>query len=206
MKYGYARVSSNDQNLDRQIEQLKAAGIDERYIYLDKASGKDFDRKAYNTLVGTEHTAPVLRCGDTLVVLSLDRLGRNYQAIKQQWEHITKDIGADIEVLDMPLLNTSDQGNLDRQFISDLVLQILSYVSERERLNIKERQKQGIETAKKKGTKFGRPKVTAPSNWNDVYQRWGAGEITAVEAMRLTGLKKGTFYSFAKAEKEKSAM
>ena len=201
MKYGYARVSSNYQNLDRQIEQLKAAGIDERYIYLDKASGKDFDRKAYNTLVGTEHTAPVLRCGDTLVVLSLDRLGRNYQAIKQQWEHITKDIGADIEVLDMPLLNTSNQGNLDRQFISDLVLQILSYVSERERLNIKERQKQGIETAKKKGTKFGRPKVTAPSNWNDVYQRWEAGEITAVEAMRLTGLKKGTFYKFAKSYK-----
>ena len=108
MKYGYARVSSRDQNLDRQIEQLKAAGIDERYIYLDKASGKDFDRKAFSTLVGTEHTAPVLRRGDTLVVLSLDRLGRNYHAIKQQWEHITKDIGADIEVLDMPLLNTSD--------------------------------------------------------------------------------------------------
>ena len=201
MKYGYARVSSRDQNLDRQIEQLKAAGIDERYIYLDKASGKDFDRKAFNTLVGTEHTAPVLRGGDTLVVLSLDRLGRNYLAIKQQWEHITKDIGADIEVLDMPLLNTSDQGNLDRQFISDLVLQILSYASERERLNIKERQRQGIETAKKKGTKFGRPKVTAPSNWNDVYQRWEAGEITAVEAMRLTGLKKGTFYKFAKSYK-----
>lgn len=201
MKYGYARVSSRDQNLDRQIEQLKAAGIDERYIYLDKASGKDFDRKAFSTLVGTEHTAPVLRRGDTLVVLSLDRLGRNYHAIKQQWEHITKDIGADIEVLDMPLLNTSDQGNLDRQFISDLVLQILSYVSERERLNIKERQRQGIETAKKKGTKFGRPKVTTPSNWEEVYQRWEAGEITAVEAMNLTGLKKGTFYKFAKSYK-----
>ena len=201
MKYGYARVSSRDQNLDRQIEQLKAAGIDERYIYLDKASGKDFDRKAFNTLIGTEHIAPVLRCGDTLVVLSLNRLGRNYQAIKQQWEHITKDIGAHIEVLDMPLLNTDDQGNLDRQFISDLVLQILSYVSERERLNIKERQKQGIETAKKKGTKFWRPKVTAPSNWEEVYQRWEAGEITAVEAMNLTGLKKGTFYKFAKSYK-----
>ena len=199
MKYGYARVSSNDQNLDRQIEQLKAAGIDERYIYLDKASGKDFDRKAYNTLVGTEYTAPVLRYGDTLVVLSLDRLGRNYQAIKQQWEHITKDIGADIEVLDMPLLNTSDQGNLDRQFISDLVLQILSYVSERERLNIKERQKQGIETAKKKGTKFGRPKIKKPENWNDIYCRWQTGEITAVQAMRESGLKKGTFYKLAKA-------
>lgn len=199
MKYGYARVSSREQNLDRQIIALKEAGVMDRYIYCDKQSGKDFDRKAYNTLVGTEKTAPVLREGDILVILSLDRLGRNYGAIRQQWEHITKEIGADIEVIDMPLLNTTENGgSLDRRFISDLVLQILSYVAEKERTNIKERQRQGIEAAKSKGKKFGRPEIRTPENWNEVYSEWKNGNITAVEAMRRTGLKKGKFYSLVK--------
>ena len=208
MRYGYARVSTTEQNLDRQVDAIRTAGVDERYIYCDKSSGKDFNRRRYNTLVGTEKTAPVLRAGDTLVILSLDRLGRNYVAIREQWEHITKEIGANIEVLDMPLLNTATtEGNsLDRSFISDLVLQILSYVAEKERMNIHERQKQGIEVAKAKGTKFGRPKVKVPCNWNDVYHRWKTGEITAVQAMMESGLKKGTFYSLAKKAQIKSAI
>ena len=202
LRYGYARVSSRDQNLDRQIEQLNEAGVEERYILCDKASGKDFDRRAYNTLVGTPMTAPMLRSGDTLVILSLDRLGRNYQMIRQEWEKITHEIGADIEVLDMPILNTASESNtLDKRFVSDLVLQILSYVAERERSSIKERQRQGIETAKSKGIKFGRPEIVKPDNWESVYQKWKSGEITAVEAMRMTGLKKGTFYKLAKSMK-----
>lgn len=199
MRYGYARVSSKEQNLDRQIIALQAAGVEERYIYCDKQSGKDFDRRAYNTLVGTPQTAPVLRAGDILVILSLDRLGRNYEAVRQQWEHITKEIGADIEVLDMPLLSTAESnGSLDRRFIADLVLQILSYVAEKERRNTRERQRQGIEAAKAKGKRLGRPEIEKPDNWESVYKRWRAREITAVEAMRETGLKKGTFYAFAK--------
>ena len=205
MKYGYARVSSRDQQLDRQIEQLKEAGVKERYIFCDKASGKDFDRRSYNTLAGTPVTAPMLRRGDTLVILSIDRLGRNYQMIRQEWEKITHEIGADIEVLDMPVLNTTtENGNLDRRFISDLVLQILSYVAEKERVSIKERQRQGIETAKLKGKKFGRPKIAKPDNWADAYRMWQTGEITAVEAMQITKLKKGKFYELAR--KEKSAI
>lgn len=199
MKYGYARVSSKEQNLDRQLVALKRAGVEERYIYCDKVSGKDFDRKAYNTLIGTEQTAPVLRAGDILVILSLDRLGRNYEAVRQQWEYITKEIGADIEVLDMPLLSTAESnGSLDRRFIADLVLQILSYVAEKERRNTRERQRQGIEAAKAKGKRLGRPEIEKPDNWESVYKKWNAGEITAVEAMRQTGLKKGKFYSFSK--------
>ena len=199
MKYGYARVSTTEQNLDRQLEAIQAAGVEKRYIYYDKVSGKDFNRKGYNTLVGTEQTAPVLRAGDTLVILSLDRLGRNYTAIRQQWEYVTKEIGADIEVLDMPLLSTADSNSsLDRRFIADLVLQILSYVAEKERVNIKERQRQGIEAAKAKGKKLGRPKTKKPDNWDSVYHKWQAGEITATEAIRQLGLKKSTFYAFVK--------
>lgn len=204
MKYGYVRVSTTDQNLDRQLEAIQAAGVEKRYIYCDKVSGKDFNRKGYNTLVGTEQTAPVLRAGDTLVILSLDRLGRNYVAIQEQWERITKEIGADIEVIDMPLLNTTatDGSSLDRRFIADLVLQILSYVAEKERVNIKERQRQGIETAKAKGKKLGRPKAKKPDNWDNVYQKWQAGEITATEAIRQLGLKKSTFYTLSKEPKQ----
>lgn len=197
--YGYCRVSSAEQNLDRQIEAMKAQNIDERNILCDKASGKNFNRKSWNTLVGTANTAPLLREGDLLVILSLDRLGRNYSEIREQWELITKTIGADIKVLDMPLLDTSSESSsLDKRFISDLVLQILSYTAEKERHNINERQRQGIEIAKSKGVKFGRPSKEYPDNWNEVYKSWKNNDITAVQAMESLNLKKATFYRLVK--------
>ncbi|MDL2238271.1 recombinase family protein [Christensenellaceae bacterium OttesenSCG-928-K19] len=193
--YGYARVSTQDQNLDRQIDLLKAYGIPERNILVDKASGKDYDRKAYNTLVGTPDTVSILREGDLLVVVSLDRLGRNYTETKDQWEHITKIIGADVKVLDMPLLDTTaSNGNLDSRFIADLVLQILSYTAEKERENIRKRQQQGIEAAKARGKHLGRPKAERPENWNAVCSEWKQGHITARQAMDMLDMKRTTFY------------
>ena len=134
MIYGYARVSSKEQNLERQIKELKGAGVEERNILMDKQSGKDFNRKSYNLLVGTDTTAPLLREGDVLTVYSIDRLGRNYTEIMKQWQYITQEIKADIRVLDMPLLDTRNNGDsLDSRFVADLVLQILSYVAQKER-------------------------------------------------------------------------
>ena len=144
--YGYARVSTKEQNLSRQLEQLKDFGSSERNIRCDKISGKTFNRREYNALVGTTETAPLLRKGDLLVIVSLDRLGRNYTEIREQWNYIINEIGADIVVLDMPLLDTRQSNdNLDRKFIADLVLQILSYVAQKELENTKRRQQQGIE-------------------------------------------------------------
>lgn len=178
---------------------MQQAGIPQRNILCDKASGKNFDRKNRNLLVGTKETAPLLRKGDLLVVLSLDRLGRNYSEIHQQWRYITSEIGADIKVLDMPLLDTSQSNqNLDNRFIADLVLQILSYTAEKERDNIHKRQEQGIEIAKNKGVKFGRPAKDFPENWEKVYDKWKNGNITAVSAMQETGLTKPTFYRLVK--------
>lgn len=197
--WGYCRVSTTEQNLDRQVVAMQQVGIPQRNILCDKASGKSFDRKNWNLLVGTKETAPLLRKGDLLVILSLDRLGRNYSEIHQQWRYITADIGADIRVLDMPLLDTSQSNeNLDNRFIADLVLQILSYTAEKERANIHKRQKQGIEIAKNKGVKFGRPEKKFPENWEKVYAIWKKGEITAVSAMQETGLTKPTFYRLVK--------
>ena len=197
--WGYCRVSSTEQNLDRQIVAMQQAGIPQRNILCDKASGKNFDRKNWNLLVGTKETAPLLRRGDLLVVLSLDRLGRNYSEIHRQWRYITSEIGADIKVLDMPLLDTSQSSqNLDNRFIADLVLQILSYTAEKERANIHKRQEQGIEIAKNKGVKFGRPAKDFPENWERVYDKWKNGNITAVSAMQETGLTKPTFYRLVK--------
>ena len=167
--FGYARVSSRDQNLDRQLDQLQKVVPDERNIITDLQSGKDFDRKGYHSLVGSDQNAPLLRKGDLLIITSLDRLGRNYTEIHQQWSRITKEIGADIRVLDMPLLDTSSvDSSLDHRFIADLVLQILAYVSEKERLAIKTRQRQGIDAAQLRGKKFGRPKVTIPEEYEIV--------------------------------------
>lgn len=198
--YAYARVSSTDQNLDRQLDALRPFVKDDRYIFCDKASGKNFERKAYLSLVGTDSTLPVLHEGDLLVIMSLDRLGRNYDEVKEQWQYITTTLKVDIQVLDMPLLNTrlSGERNLDGKFISDLVLQILSYVAQKERESIIKRQRQGIDSALAKGVKFGRPTVQKPANWNEVYLDWRAGRITAVQAMKLTGLTKCTFYKLAK--------
>ena len=204
MIYGYARVSTTGQNLDRQLAQLKEIIPDEKNIITDKASGKSFDRKGYNLLVGTANTTALLREGDILVICSLDRLGRNYTEIREQWQYITQELKADIRVLDMPLLDTSkSSNNLDKRFIADLVLQILSYTAEKERENIRKRQRQGIDTAKAQGKHLGRPKAEYPAQWKEVYTEWKQGSITAVKAMETLMLKKNTFYNLVKRyEKE----
>lgn len=224
--FGYARVSSREQNLDRQLQVFKELGIDERNIIVDKQSGKDFNRQGYNSLVGTHETSPLLRSGDMLVIYSIDRLGRNYKEIMQEWQHITKEIGADVKVIDMPLLDTSRGGNdLDSQFVADLVLQILSYVANKERENILLRQAAGNEAMKatcrkvtrvstdkkrnksageekcisnKTGRAVGRPEAAYPEEWKSVYTEWKAGSITAVSAMEKLNLKKNTFYNLVK--------
>lgn len=202
--FGYARVSTQEQNLERQLIALREFGIEERFIFKDKASGKDFQRKAWNALVGTEETTAFLREGDLLVVYSIDRLGRNYEEIMRQWKYITKDLKANIKVLDMPLLDTSrDNGNLESTFIADLVLQILSYVSQKERDNIKARQRQGIDAmpivngkrvSSKTGRPVGRPAITYPTEWEIYYRTWKKGDITATKAMEELGLKRNSFY------------
>lgn len=204
MMYGYARVSTIDQNLDRQLTQLREYIKDDRYIITDKASGKDFNRKGYNALVGTETTAPLLHENDLLIICSLDRLGRNYTEIKQQWEYITNTLKANIKVLDMPLLDTSTAANnLDGRFIADLVLQILSYTAEKERENIKKRQRQGIDTAKASGKHLGRPQAQYPENWEPIYNNWKSGAITATAAMEQLEMKRTTFYKLVKQYESK---
>ena len=188
--FGYARVSSKEQNEERQLLAFKEYEIDERDIYVDKQSGKDFDRKQYNTLKN------VLRENDLLVIKSIDRLGRNYNMIIDEWKDITKNIKADIVVIDMPLLDTRQNKDLLGTFINDLVLQILSYVAEQERRFIKQRQKEGIVNAMNNGVKFGRPKIEKPHNFDDVVFRWKNKEIKTKEAMELLNLKPNTFYNF----------
>ena len=196
--YGYARVSTKDQNLDRQIDQLKAIGIEPRCIFFDKASGKNFNRASWSSLIEQ------LKKGDLLVVVSLDRMGRNYTEIKEQWQHITHDIGADIKVLDMPMLDTTKTNDsLDRRFIADLVLQILCYTSQKERESIHTRQEQGIKAAKKRKVKFGRPAAQYPDGWEQTYKMWKDGQITATAAMNSLGMKRTTFYKLAKQYEQK---
>lgn len=207
--YGYARVSTKDQNLDRQLKALHDAGVEERDILIDKQSGKDFNRQSYKML-----TEKLLREGDTLVILSIDRLGRNYTEIREQWELITKTMSANIKVLDMPLLDTTNTENLDSRFIADLVLQILSYVAEKERENTRKRQRQGIDVmpvvngkkvSNKTGRATGRPSATFPDNWKEIYTQWKADQITAVKAMEILNLTKSTFYNLVKRyEKQNS--
>lgn len=190
--FGYARVSSKEQNEERQLNAFKEFGIDERDIYIDKQSGKDFNRENYITL---KH---ILRENDLLVIKSIDRLGRNYNQIIDEWKDITKNIKADIVVIDMPLLDTRKNKDLLGTFISDLVLQILSYVAEQERTFIKQRQKEGITNAKNNGVKFGRPKIEKPQDFDIVVNRWKNQEIKSKEAMKLLGLKPNTFYNMIK--------
>ncbi len=202
--FGYARVSHQSQNLDRQLDQLRKLVPEERNIIIDKQSGKNFDRMGYNMLVGSDQNAPLLREGDLLIITSLDRLGRNYTEIHEQWRRITKEIKADIQILDMPLLNTaSGPDDLDHKFIADLVLQILSYTSEKERLAIRSRQQQGIESARARGKKFGRPSVKITSDVKVILEKWESGEISAAEAMRQSGLKRTSFYKIAKSRMPK---
>lgn len=187
-QFFYGRVSTKEQNADRQIKAAKDFGIDDRDIYIDKKLGKDFDREQYQILKGQ------LREGDLLVILSIDRLGRNYDQIIAEWRDIIS-LGCDIVVLDMPILDTRNtDGGLTKRFISDLFLQILSYVSEQERENIRSRQRQGIEIARSLGKYKGRKPIDVP-NFQEVYTKWRRGSITARKAMELLGgIKPNTFY------------
>lgn len=190
--FGYARVSSKDQNEARQLKLFKDFGIEDRDIYIDKKSGKDFDREQYKLLKN------ILREDDLLVIQSIDRLGRNYEMIVNEWKDITKNIKADIVVLDMPLLDTRQKKDLLGTFINDLILGLLSYVAQTEREKIKTRQRQGIDIALSNGVKFGRPKVQRPDNYNEVIELWKNKKITAREAMKLLNLKPNTFYNMIK--------
>ena len=196
MIYAYIRVSTKHQNIDRQFEEIKALGIDDKYIYIDKESGKDFDRTKYQKLIKK------LKKDDLLIIKSIDRLGRNYHMILEEWARITKTIGADIKVLDMPLLDTRIEGkNLVGKFISDIVLQVLSFVAENERINIKQRQAEGIRIAKEKGVKFGRPKAILPPNTIDILDKYINKELTNILAARLIGVSRGTFFRLVKERK-----
>lgn len=186
-KYGYIRVSSKDQNEDRQIDAIAKAGVPEDRIFIDKQSGKDFDRIQYVRMIRT------LKRNDVLYVKSIDRLGRNYEAIIDEWNAITKKIGADIVVLDMPLLDTRKGKDLMGTFIADLVLQILSFVAETERRNIKQRQAEGIAAAKARGVRFGRPARDLPENFLEMCQKWKAGSITGIKAAEACGMPMSTF-------------
>ena len=193
--FGYARVSADDQNEARQTEALLAAGVDERFIFVDKASGRDFNRAEYQVLIRA------LREGDTLIIKSIDRLGRNYNEITEQWRLITKEIKAHIKVLDLPLLDTTaNNRDLTGTFIADIVLQILSYVAETERLNIRQRQAEGIKLAKESGKHLGRPRAEFPPKFDELYASWKRGEITATAAMARLGLKRTTFYKLVKCK------
>lgn len=191
--WGYVRVSSKDQNEERQLNEIVPLVSTESHVLVEKISGKDFNRPKYKAL------KDLMDKGDTLIIKSLDRLGRNYQEIKNEWKDLNNR-GIYIKVLDTPLLDTSKYINDDlmSSFLSNIVLEVLSYVAENERKNIKSRQKEGIANAKAKGKHLGRPKATYPSNWNEVYSRWKNNEITAVEAMKLCNLTKTTFYKLAK--------
>ena len=185
--YGYIRVSSKDQKEDRQQIALKEVGVDLQNIYVDKQSGKDFNRPQYKKLLKK------IKPGDLLYIKSIDRLGRNYEEIQNQWRIITKEKNADIYVIDMPLLDTRRGKDLLGTFISDLVLQLLSFVAENERTNIKQRQAEGIAAAKAKGIRFGRPPKSLPDNFHEAYQRWKQGEITGTAAAKECGMPLSTF-------------
>lgn len=193
--YGYARVSTKEQNLDRQIEALKQYVPDERNIITDEKSGKDFQRENYQALKNT-----LLRKGDTLYIKELDRLGRNYDQIGKEYTELVEK-GVNIKIIDMPVLSSGENG-LDMKLLQNIIFEILSYIAEKERLKIHSRCAEGIEEAKKRGVKFGRPQIQKPSNWNDVYSQWKNGTITTADAMRQSNLKRNTFYKFVKAERE----
>lgn len=186
--YGYVRVSSIDQNEDRQMIAMSDNNVPQGNVFIDKQSGKDFERPQYKKLVKK------LKEGDLLYIVSIDRLGRNYEDIQKQWRLLTKEIGIDICVIDMPLLDTRNGKDLMGTFIADLVLQILSFVAQSERENIKKRQAQGIAAAKAKGVKFGRPEVPMPDDFGALLSKWEKGQITISEILKSTGLSKSTFY------------
>ena len=187
--YGYMRVSSKEQNEDRQKIALTEMGVPEKNIYMDKQSGKDFERTQYKRLLRK------LNENSVLYIKSIDRLGRNYGELNEQWRIITKEKKADIVVIDMPLLDTRREKNLLGTFISDVVLALLSYVAENERTNIKQRQAEGIAAAKARGVKFGRPPLPIPENFYQMHKDWRAGKITIEEAAKACNMCPKTFYS-----------
>jgi len=186
--YGYVRVSTLEQNEDRQLAAMTDAGVADINIYIDKQSGKDFDRPQYLEMVTK------LEANDLVYVLSIDRLGRNYEEIQKQWRILTKEIGVDICVLDMPLLDTRNGKDLMGTFISDIVLQILSFVAQTERENIKKRQEQGIAAAKARGVMFGRPRLKTPNDFVEIVNDWENGVVTTEEVLRRCGFSEATFY------------
>ncbi len=190
---GYARVSSYEQNEDRQIIALKEMGVREKQIYIDKQSGKDFDRPQYKRLLRKLDEDCVL------FVKSIDRLGRNYADLNEQWRRITKEKGADIVVIDMPILNTRRERNLVGTLMSDIVLALLSYVAENERVNIRQRQAEGIAAAKARGVKFGRPQVPLPENFDEVCKQRREKKLTLKQAAKACGLAESTFFDKARA-------
>lgn len=187
------RVSSKDQNPERQVKILLDLGIEERNIYIEKKSGHNFNRETYDMLVNH-----IMRPGDRLTVTELKRFGRNYMEIYREWHHITKELKMDIRVADMKILDTSQNKDLLGQVITDVVLALLSYVAEGDWEERHELQRQGIEVAKEAGKYLGRPRIEFPENWEECYRRWKSGVITAREAMKLTGLKKDSFYRLVK--------
>lgn len=186
--YGYVRVSSTDQNEDRQMIALSEVGVPKKNIYVDKVSGKDFERPQYQKLLRK------LKAGDLLYILSIDRLGRNYEEIQKQWRIITKEKNVDVYVIDMPLLDTRQGKDLMGTFIADLVLQILSFVAQSERENIKKRQAEGIAAAKAKGVRFGRPEKVVPDNFAEIIKFWEQKKLPLQEVLKQCSMSEATFY------------
>ncbi len=189
--YGYIRVSSVDQNIDRQMIAMQELDIPTKNLYIDKQSGKDFERTQYQKLLRK------LKSGDLLYIMSIDRLGRNYEEIQEQWRILTKVKGTDICILDMPLLDTRNGKDLMGTFIADLVLQILSFVAQNERENIRKRQAEGIAAAKARGVRFGRPPHPLPDNFSETYAAWKDKKITLRQAANACEMPVATFYSKA---------
>ena len=194
--YGYVRVSSQEQNEDRQLDALRVLEIAERNIFIDKQSGKDFERPQYKRLIRK------VKREDLIYIKSIDRLGRNYTEIQEQWRYLTKEKGADIVVLDMPLLDTRRGKDLMGTFLSDIVLQVLSFAAENERTNIRQRQAEGIAAAKARGVKFGRPQIVMPEHFRKTVRLWERKEITIQEAIERCGVSEATFYRRLKEVRE----
>ena len=192
-KFGYIRISTKTQNLARQKDALLKEGVYERDIFIDKQSGKDFSRPAYQNMIQS------LQPGDEIIILDLDRLGRNYSEMAKEWNYITEEKECDIRVINYPLLSTAqEEKSLDKRFIAKLTFEILSYVAEKEREEIKRRQREGIESAKAKGVKFGRSRIPKPARFDETYERVVRREITNRQAMEELGLKANTYYAFVK--------
>lgn len=196
--YGYARVSTREQKEDRQMMALMEVQVPRRNIYMDKQSGKDFERPMYKRMMDK------LKEDDLLYIKSIDRLGRNYEEILEQWRELTREKKVDIVVLDMPLLDTRRGKDLMGTFLSDIVLQVLSFVAENERSTIRQRQKEGIEAARQKGVRFGRPQKPLPDNFRQIQRRWMSGELTSREAAEQCGMPLSSFYRKGKEEEERS--